>query len=167
MGLLLLTFLSPPRVQADDVTICSGTTTSSYAPVHSSYMDAVGSTYQVIYPASYFEDLVGSNITGVKFYASNNLNFTGGSLQVSVGETESSTFSSATEITGLEKVANGISVSSTNNEFVLNFDNEYSYGGGNLVIEIKVLSAVTLNGYSAMNWNGIQASGKNVYCHDI
>lgn len=57
-------------------------------------------------------------------------------------------------------------VSSTNNEFVLNFDNEYPYSGGNFVIEIKVLSAVTLNGYSAMDWYGVSATGNNVYHAD-
>ncbi len=162
---LLLVALAVPQVMADEVTLFSGTSTNAYAPVHSSYLDGVGSTYQVIYPATGLEDLVGSNITGVKFYASGNLNFTGGSLKVSVGETTNTSFSSATPITGLDEVAT-TAVSSTNDEFVLNFDNEYSYNGGNLVIEIKVLTAVTLNGYSAMDWYGVSATGNNVYHAD-
>ena len=165
MGLLLFAFIAPPAAQADELTVANGTSTNAYAPVHSSYLDGVGSTYQVIYPATELADLSGSNITGVKFYASGNLNFTGGSLQVSVGETTNATFSSATPITGLDVVAT-TEVSSTNNEFVLNFDNEYPYSGGNLVIEIKVLSAVTLNGYSAMDWYGVSATGNNVYHAD-
>ena len=162
---LLLVALAVPQAQADEVTLFSGTSTNSYAPVHSSYLDGVGSTYQVIYPASELADLDGSNITGVKFYASGNLNFSGGSIQVSVGETSNTTFSSATAITGLDVVAT-TAVSSSNDEFVLNFDNEYPYNGGNLVIEIKVLTAVTLNGYSTMNWYGTSASGNNVYYYD-
>ena len=72
--------LAVPQMKADDVTLFSGTSTNAYAPVHSSYLDGVGSTYQVIYPATDLAELTGSNITGVKFYASRNLNFTGGSL---------------------------------------------------------------------------------------
>lgn len=147
----------------------NGTTTNQYVPVHSSYLDAVGSTYQLIYPASELEEISGTNITGIKYYANDNLKFSGGSIQISVGETSSATFSSATAITGLEKVATkAVTIDSSNpQEFSIDFDDAYSYNGGNLVVEIKVLTALTLSGYGANYWYGISASGDNALCQDV
>ena len=166
---LLLTALVVPLAQADELLVGNGTSTNSYVPVHSSYLDAAGSTYQVIYPASELQDISGTNITGIKYYANADLKFSGGSIQISVGETSSATFSSATAITGLEVVASkAVTIDSSNpQEFSIEFDDAYPYNGGNLVVEIKVLTALTLPGFGANYWYGVSASGNNALCQDV
>ena len=164
---LLLVALAVPQGKAETKLVADGTETNEYVPVHSGYMDAVGSTYQVIYPASALEDLVGCNITGIKFYASKTIDFSQGSLQVSIGETSNVSFNSATPLTGLD-VAVTTAANPSGKEFGLNFTNEYPYNGGNLVIEIKVLSKLSFSGFGHIPWYGVTSGvTNNAYCGDV
>lgn len=166
---LLLTALAVPQGKAETLLVGNGTSTTYYVPVHSTYLDAVGSAYQVIYPASDLENMTGCEITGLTFHASSDINFTGGSVQVSVGETSSATFSSATAITNLDVVATKTVEISTSSpkEWNITFDEAYPYKGGNLVVEIKVLTGLTLSGFQATSWYGITQSGNNALCQDV
>ena len=166
---LLLVALAVPQGKAETLLVGNGTSTTYYVPVHSTYLDAVGSAYQVIYPASDLENMTGCEITGLTFHASSDINFTGGSVQVSVGETSSATFSSATAITNLDVVATKTVEISTSSpkEWNITFDDAYPYEGGNLVVEIKVLTGLTLSGFQATSWYGITQSGNNALCQDV
>ena len=82
---LLLVALAVPQGKAETLLVGNGTSTTYYVPVHSTYLDAVGSAYQVIYPASDLENMTGCEITGLTFHASSDINFTEGiSVNVSV-----------------------------------------------------------------------------------
>ena len=96
LGLLLMAFMAPPA-QADDVTVANGTATNAYVPIHSTYWDTQGTISQVVYPSSMLTDMVGKNITAIKFYTnSDGVKFSGGSMQISLGEVASNPFTVST-----------------------------------------------------------------------
>lgn len=56
--------------KADELTVANGTNMSALVPIYPAYLDEVGATGQVIYPAESLADMANADITMVKFYMS-------------------------------------------------------------------------------------------------
>lgn len=139
--LLTLAMAIPPAWADETLLVCNGTETNGYVPI--TYAGAYASDYpqqQMIYPADLLSDMSGTEITSITFYTSSAIVMNQGSFDVKLGETSQSTYSSATAITGLTTVASGQVPVPGGTELVINFDNGYTYNGGNLVVEIYVNS---------------------------
>ena len=125
------------------LTVADGTVANSNVPLNTPWWDTEGTTTQVIYPASMIEDMEGGVISSIKFYtqSSNGFVFVDGiKIQISLGTTDKASYAAAIPIEGLTIVnpeltspENGL----TEVEFV--FDTPFTYNGGNLVFECKVI----------------------------
>lgn len=139
-----------------EMVVCEGTRTSSYVPVYGYNYDAEGAKVQMIYPADMLADLEGANIVGVKFHSGYTMHLTGGSIQLSVGSTETTAFTEnetgvENPVTGLTAVASTTPVDGSKTlEFT--FDQPYKYEGGNLAVETIVTEA---GGYNSESFLGV------------
>ena len=140
-----------------DLTICDGDESSSYLPVYGNWYDSsTGQKNQMIYPASELTSLVGKNITSMTFYAPNGISFSGGSVTFSIGETNTSSFSSATALNdNVTAVATVVPNGET--EWTIIFTNPYTYNGGNLLIQVDTQTGT----YSSTSFTGMNM-GSNV-----
>ncbi len=117
---------------------------------------------QMIYPSSSLTQMQGNKITALTFYANGNISsVSGGVIEVSLGTTSSTTFSSSALITGLTKKAT-FAMNSTvisGSQLTITLDSPYEYNGGNLVIEFNK----TTNGSGYQNqtfaFYGVSQSG--------
>ena len=144
--------------QAAELTVYDGSTYgvsyNEYVPIYGYYYDTNNFATQIIYPATQIEAMQGSSITSLKFYVGNEdgnaLN--GGVVGISVGVTELSQFPgySPALIENLTEVAE-ITMTPGETEVVVNFNEPFSYEGGNLVIEATVKEA---SGYASMYFLG-------------
>ena len=132
---LALALAIPPAWADETLTVCDGTTTNWYLPIYGQGYYA--QTSQMIYPASLLQDMVGKQITGIKFYHSRAFSVTN-TFAVSVGTTTQSEYETATAITGLTSVASNATLTSGETELSITFDTPFQYSGNNLVIEINV-----------------------------
>ena len=136
-------------MNADELTVINGTPqiNNSSIPINSTWVDTQGTISQCIYPAQILGDMNEGTITAIKFYVKDDtgIPFYGCTLQFSIGETEQTTYSSATAITGLTPVATieFTEANATATELLITFDAPYEYHGGNLVFESKVTTAGT------------------------
>ncbi len=145
-------------VNAETLTVCDGTNTNFSLPLKNTYYDTQGSHSQMIYPAADLAAMNGQQINSMMFYASDVLNMDGGSVVVSLGESESATYASATYIDNLTQVAS-MSLTSGETEITVTFDSPYTYNGGNLVVDFVVAEAGTV-GYAWKSFFGVnQESG--------
>ena len=140
------------------VTVADGTETNSYIPVYGLYADE-DQHNQFIYPASMLSDLSGM-ITGMTFYMSSPASSAwGGSATISIMEVSGTTVTSILPTTGATTVWTG-TVNGNTNTWALTFDTPYTYGGGNLLIDIDY---VTVGDYASCSWTGVsQPNGS--YC---
>ena len=146
-------------VQAAEITLFDGTNQSEYSPIYGYNNDSEGNISQTILPASALEDLVGAEISSLKFYiadAAGNA-MTSGTYAVSVGTTNQNSFYT-TPLTGLTQVAE-ITMVGGDTEIVVNFDEPWLYEGGNMVIETKVISG---GNYARVHFYGESAEDNNV-----
>ena len=159
--LLLLVALCVPwalRAQST-LTVCDGTSTSSYFPVYGYYMDTPQES-QMIYSDADLTAMRGMNISQMTFYVESSgygsdwgSNTTTVSLAVTTATSVPTTFVSETMTT----VYTGtIDVSA--NQLVITFDNEFAYPltGGNLLVDFTVTSA---GDYKDYLFYGISALG--------
>lgn len=158
MGLLLMTFLSPPAAQAEELTIAKNGSSSSdytYIPVYGQYMDTDGTLSQTIYSSSSLSDLKGKNITSIKYYADRTLSqFSTVELQISLLETDNEEFSTATALTGFPAALGTCIISGTETEIVFNLNTPFTYSGlKNLAVEVKVVGSKS-NKYGTIYWYG-------------
>ena len=134
---LLAALFMPWAANAQEtLTVCDGTTTSSYAPIKSSG----GSQTEFIYPASLLGDMEGGTITSVKFFSSSTstTNYSN-TVTVFVEEVASSTISASAwqyNQSTATKVYEGTTLSVTGGELVITFSTPYEYNGGNLCFNI-------------------------------
>lgn len=144
---LMLVALAVPQAMAAELTVAEGTKTNAYVPIHSTYWDTQGTISQVVYPASMLEDMVGANITAIKFYTnSDGVQISNGSMQISLGEVSSNPFTISTTTpisSGLTPVLTTGAPDQGLTEFTLEFTTPYTYNGGDLVFESKVVTAGT------------------------
>ena len=159
--LLLIAALLVPWVTnaQTTVTVADGTETNSYIPIYGFYADE-DQHNQFIYPASMLNDLGGGMITGMTFYMSSPASSAwGGSATISIMEVSGTTVTSILPTTGATEVWTG-TVNGNTNTWAITFTTPYTYGGGNLLIDIDY---VTVGDYSSCSWTGVsQPNGS--YC---
>ena len=136
----------------NELTICDGNTTSSYLPVYGTWYDASsGQLNQMIYPASELTSLMGKDITSMTFYAPNGIQFSNGSVTFSIGETNTSAFSSATALTdNVTPVATVVPAGET--EWKITFSDPYTYNGGNLLVQVNTVTGT----YAGTNFTAME-----------
>ncbi len=151
--------------QQPEPIIADGTTTNVYLPVYGYWFDASSQRNQMIYPASMFGALAGKKvrITSMTFYSESAAYFSGGKVTFSLGNTTQSTFSSATAATcsDLKQVYSAAAPGGTLTEWTVNFDQDFIYTGGNLLIDVKTSKGT----YKAVNFLGVQQSNASWYSY--
>lgn len=142
------------------ITLCDGTSNNEYVPFYGYYADE-DQHNQMIYPAEGLAAMNGMSITQMVFYidesANNGTNTAAsrmGTWTVSLGETESTTLSGLDNTTSLTQVYEGYFDCSTG-KLTIVFDAEYTYNGGNLLIDINHAAA----SYNRWYFYGVEATG--------
>lgn len=145
---------------AKDLTVNDGTVTNSYVPVYGMYVDDLTRS-QFILPASTLESIADRKITKLVFHSnSESIDWGKASFEVYVSEVDNETFANANLVdwSSMTKVYEG-ALSISNNQMVVEFNDEYEYGGGNLLIGFNQTVEGT---YKTSNWYGVGASGSSL-----
>lgn len=151
----------------NEVVVCDETTSNMYVPFYGYWSDVYLVESQFIYPAEKLTGLNGRKITGIKFFATSSLQFNNGSIQLSIKETEQTTFESAAGddmITDMT-VAATISANNTTSELEFVFNEPIQYNGGNLAVEVRGLEKCTDVGYNKNYWYGENMESVTAYYH--
>lgn len=131
----------------ETLTVADGTDVHSQIPVFGTYIDVVGTHTQILYPSSYLTSLTGSNITALMFYCSSTKDFDFGAnvCVVKMAEVDDDTIPSDAFLTPeFTTIYTGhLGISSARMSFA--FDDEFSYSGKNLVVDITVGTAGTFD----------------------
>jgi len=137
-----------------EYTICNGTDQNGYLPIFGYWYDSK-QINQMIYPADSLVDLRGKTFKSMTFY-SPHLYFSGGKYTVKVATTNQSTFSSVARLTPSEMttVKAGVAAAAGGTEITLTFDDEFTYEGGNLLVDVEV-TTVGEYGSSQTNFYGV------------
>ncbi len=130
-------------VRSIDITVCNGKDKTHNLPIHGTYMDEKNTFSQMIYPAEKLTDAVGHKITSIKFYATEGLQWSKPTLELSLGETDQIEFGSI--ITDLS-VCSTTSPSVGDTELVFNFNEPFEYNGGNFAVQLKITKASNFYG---------------------
>ena len=149
MALLLAVPLSS-RATTDTLVVADGTVTHDHMPIYGYYADAAQHN-QIIYPASMLTEMVGQNITSLKFFVTGD--WYTPSATISMAIVPDSTLNGLRSGDELTTVWSGYWDENT----VMAFGNAFPYTGGNLLIDI-----VTAEGdYDYSTASGINM-GRNV-----
>lgn len=136
--------------EGGELTVAESTSTSaanlsSIAPIYGANYNKTG-WVQMLYPASLLSDLNGKQITKVTFRHKGAPYFSGGAVEVKIGETDNSDLSSSVAESTLKAVATVSPIGNAfDNSYYLTFEftTPYVYNGGNLVIQTKVTTTGT------------------------
>lgn len=140
---LLLVALAVPHMQADTAEV-GGSSTSNQVPLNCMYGD-YGYHSQMVYPQATLEDAglpAGAKITAITFYTGSDYSLSNPSgssnnpLTVKLGQPEGSTLSSFVT-DNLTTVLSSGNIWSGETSVTLEFDSEYNYDGGNLLIDLS------------------------------
>ena len=138
--------------QATEMTVCDGTDTNNYLLIYGLYVDTDGTFGQMIYPADMLTDMVGKEITELKFYSSR-INFSGATLQLGLAKAEKDNFDDYEAIEGATALCS-ITPNEGDTEMTFVFDEPYMYEGGNLLVQVLVTQIGT--------WKGTSFYGENM-----
>jgi len=138
--------------QAVDVTVFDGTDQNEYIPFRATYFDWSPYYGEVIYPAAEITDLVGKDITSVKFYVANETGnvMNGGELSLYMGTTTKADFSewSVTLIPADDlTLVSATAMTRGDSEIVFNLSEPFTYNGDNLVLMLSVTELGEYSGY--------------------
>ena len=141
VALMLLAAAMPSKANNQMTIYGNGDDFSNISPINLVYMDEVGTRCQVIFPANDLYVMSGEPINSMTFYvADEGITIDGGSVRVSLAETDQTEFVNGYINDGLVQVAT-ISFTSGVNQLVINFDEPFLYHGGNLVLDTYVEEA--------------------------
>lgn len=155
-----------------EITAADGTDTSDKLPVYGYYYDDASDNYhQMIYPANMIPSkLKGKKITGLTFYSSSGLNFSGGNLAIRLATTDVEKFESTTKLT---MPSNAVSqnfvhnASETLDKITVEFNEPFIYNGGNIIIETQVTTAGTCDTFGNHTYfYGTSTAENYSYCAD-
>jgi len=128
--------------------------TSNYVPFYGNYASSSPLLSQFIIPSTELEDMAGGTIRRMTFYSSTaSASWGDAEFSVYVKEVEASSFASS-DAAGLEdwssmtNVYNG-SLSISGNQMVIEFENNFAYNGGNLMIGFNETTTGTA---ASANW---------------
>lgn len=160
-GILEVPISGKGLAAADEITVCEPTAYSSALPVYGFYYDYPGGVSQMIYPAEELTEIVGKEIFGIAYSLREPMAMSEGNIQFSLMETEETAFdmNDPVALTGLTVVGNAVP-ELRSDEFVIYFDNNFTYTGGNLVIETLVTEA---GGYGNTYYNGVNTDHQCSY----
>lgn len=164
MVLLALAMAIPAARAQDELTLYDETTENSYVPFYGLYFDEAGLISQVIYPASDLADLIDTEITGIKFYTnSSGIKMANSQVEISLGTTEQSVFGDMIT-TGLSAVATIAITGDGAQVLEIQFENAFTYTGGNLVFQSKTLVS---GSWKATSFIGKDTGSQNYtgYCN--
>ncbi len=151
----------------EDVVVASGSTTNSYLPLYGGYMDDPVGT-QTIYPASMLTSLVGKTISGLHYYVSSG---DGNSwtdtkpLLVKMMVVDEATLTGFVDVANATTVFDGLLVGSainTTNGFEIQFTQNFTYTGGNLLIAMQA-NPNDVDGYSSVTFLGESSTNASRY----
>ena len=140
--------------QANVLTVCDGTATNYLVPINGWYVDQEGTMSQMIYPADMLADMQNGQITQVKFYPEETIEFDDCELQLAFKTVDENGFETATAITGATVVST-TDVFYNNTAITFDLYQPYEYTGGNLLVEVKVTFAGDYN-YTTTYYLGIE-----------
>ena len=140
--------------QANELTVCDGTAINYLVPINGWYVDQEGTMSQSIYPAEMLADMQNGQITQVKFYPEETIEFDDCELQLALKTVDENGFETATAITGAT-VVSATDVFYNNTAITFNLYQPYEYTGGNLLVEVKVTYAGDYN-YVSTYFLGIE-----------
>ena len=160
--LWLLLLFSVVGANAQTLTVCDGTYTSTYVPVEGLWADAYQRSQYVI-PAADLEEMKNGTISSMTFYLTSSVNRTwGGNFQVylmEVGYTSISSF----ELTSDATIVYDGSLDGSGTTMTVTFSTPYIYGGGNLLVgfDHNVKSS-----YASCTFYGLSVNGASVQNHN-
>ena len=137
--------------QATDLTVFDGTAQNEYIPIRATYFDWSPYYGQVIYPAAQLAAMEGQDISAMKFYIANEGGnvMNGGKLAFYLGTTDQNSFPSYSPSliseSSLTLVAE-VPMNAGDTEIVVEFDEPWTYAGGNLVLEVSVAQEGSYSG---------------------
>ena len=135
--------------------VCMGDGYGSTLPIYGLWADTEGTLGQMIYPAEMLQDMVGAEISEIKFYTAINgyeawgiepvngvrdyINFEGATIQLSLKVVDEISFASETVYEDVPAVA---TVTPEMGDRYLDFvlDGPFVYEGGNLLVECKIIA---------------------------
>ena len=123
-------------------TVADGNATDPHFPFYGLYYDTEGTTSQMIYPDYMLTDLVGQEITELKFYSRDAIYLNAnGNIQFAMMVVENNEFANSEllEVPGECVCGNAVPVYGET-EFVVTLDEPFLYEGGNLLIQSVVTS---------------------------
>lgn len=137
----------------------NASTTSSNIPFYGNYANDERTISQYIIPATELANVAGGTIRSLTYYTNSTPNWGTATVKVYVKEVNRTTFasSSASEVEDWEtmtQVYNG-SLTVSGGQMTITFDNTYLYGGGNLMIGIKMDQTGTS---ASVSWSSIYNS---------
>lgn len=141
------------------VTVYDGTNTNGYVPVYGTWADAFNKC-EFVMNAEELGDLpAGSTITGLTWYLSQTPAAAwGGNFQIFIKEISATTISSFTGTDGATVVWEG-PLDGTSGQVALEFNNYYTYEGGNLLIGVYQTQKGT---YKTSAFYGVGTDGASV-----
>ncbi len=159
--------LAVPQAWAADVTICNGTATSYYVPIDVYKINKTGTCGQMIIPATTLGLNEGDVITSITFYGSQSVS-NSANVTLRLGETTATTITSSTVTSNREsaqQVFTGTFPSSSGTDYAVtfNFTSNYTYQGGNLIVDLYRNSGGT-SGSTSFKWYGVSANSGASYC---
>lgn len=155
--MLLMALFMPWKAYAQEtLTVCDGTTTNNYIPINGMYVDTQGTTSEFIIPAGTdgMDEITDGTISKLTFYITNGPASWGSPvIQVYMGEVEGTTISSLNGPANFTIVYEGV-LDNTQSSMEVEFDNPYTYEGGNLLIGTYVK---TKAGWKTTTYAGVSA----------
>ena len=131
---IILNFITPSESQETLTVYEDGTDKNQYVPFYGLYADTQGAASECIIPSDELEDMAGGQITAMKFYLGTPAAAAwSGTHQVYLGEVDETTLTGITGPSAFTVVSTA-SFDATGTELTVEFDEPYSYEGGNLLI---------------------------------
>ena len=125
-----------------ELVVADGGVTNQYLPFNGIYADDENTLGQMIYPASMLTDMQGGQLVSLTFFTNSAINLRNVGLELSLMNTDQEEFATATPITGLEVVAT-TQVIKGETVITFDFDQPFSYTGGNLAVQLKAVKIGT------------------------
>jgi hypothetical protein len=147
---LLVAIIFPLATQAQEtLTVCDGTATNSYVPMHGYYNDSRFKN-EMIYPANMLGEMEGGTITTITFYAQDT-NSWNSPLELTIDEVADTSYSgygAAWKATANAQMSWTGTCTVVNGQWVIQLSAPYVYGGGNLLLSVRNTAAGTGCPYS-------------------
>ena len=139
---------------AATLTVAEGAETNGHVPFYGLYCDTEGTISQVIYPDYMIFDMIGQQITEIKFYTNAEIstNLEGCVMNFALKTVEENEFAgSAVYEIAEEDICGTASPVPGSTEFVLTLNEPFLYEGGNLLISTEVIQT--------SGWKGVYFLG--------